>query len=96
MQCRVQLHSLYICHRKSSRVLSGGRTAWALILVVAKLCTKGTSHRLGPLILAVILCVAPLSTAVTCWTELLYIEVEVPAQVFVIESAQELPVYKAE
>lgn len=78
---------------ESSHALSGGRTARALTLVVAKLCTKGTSHRLGPLVLAVILCVAPLSTAVTRWTQLLYVEVEVPAQVFVTESAQGLTVY---
>ena len=88
MQCIMQLHRLLIhVTGKVPIRFQVGRTAWALTLVVAKLCTKSTCHRLGPLILAVILCVPPLSTAVTCWTQLLYIEVKVPAQVFVAESA---------
>ena len=56
-------------------------TAGAFALVVAKLRTKSTCHRFAPLILAVILCVAPLATSKTCWTEVLYVEVKVPAQV---------------
>ena len=75
-------------HAQSARK----RTAWTLALVMAKLRTKSTCQRFAPLILAVVLCVAPLSTSETCWTELLYVEVKVPAQVLRRVSAQILSV----
>lgn len=59
---------------------------------MAKLCTKSTRHRFAPLILAVVLCVAPLSTSETGWTKLLYVKVKVPAQVLGTVSAQTLSV----
>ena len=81
------------CISGKDRALSAHkRTAWALALVMAKLRTKSACHRFAPLVLAVVLCVTPLSTSETCWTKLLYVEVKVPAQVLSKVSAQILSV----
>ena len=56
-------------------------TAWALALVMTKLCTQGACHRLAPLVLAVVLCMAPLATAKACRAKFFCVEVKVPAHI---------------